>query len=114
MNTTDRRQAAIGLLRDYMGGRIDRRQLLKSAAAAGALLPVLSIMRGASPAFAQDASPVADANAGSTIVVPADLRTDLSGSAITWMGLSLGRSGPSLDPGRPRQVHRSHRHHSEL
>jgi hypothetical protein len=76
VNTSDRRQATVGLLRDYMGGRIDRRQLLKSAAAAGVLLPVLSIMRGAAPASAQDASPAADASAGSTITVPADLRTD--------------------------------------
>jgi trehalose/maltose transport system substrate-binding protein len=69
-----------------MGGRIDRRQLLKSAAAAGVLLPVLSIMRGAAPASAQDASPAADASAGSTITVPADLRTDLTGAEIAWMG----------------------------
>jgi trehalose/maltose transport system substrate-binding protein len=88
VNNTDRRQATVGLLRDYMGGRIDRRQLLKSAAAAGVLLPVLSIMRGASPAFAQDASPAADANVGSTITVPADIRTDLSGAEIAWMGPS--------------------------
>ena len=86
--TTDRRTVAVDLLRDYMGGRIDRRQLLKSAAAAGALLPVLSIMRGASPAFAQDATPMPDASAGSTIVVPADVRTDLSGAEIAWMGPS--------------------------
>jgi hypothetical protein len=86
MTNTDRRQTAYGLLRDYMAGRIDRRQLLKSAAAAGALLPVLSIMRGASPAFAQDASPAADMEAGSTIVVPSDIRTDLSGATIAWMG----------------------------
>ncbi len=84
--TTDRRGVATDLLRDYMGGRIDRRQLLKSAAAAGALLPVLSIMRGASPAFAQDASPATEAAAGSTIVVPANVRTDLSGQEIAWMG----------------------------
>ncbi|MCA9859852.1 MAG: ABC transporter substrate-binding protein [Thermomicrobiales bacterium] len=88
MKRTDRRQASIGLLRDYMAGRIDRRQLLKSAAAAGVLLPVLSIMRGASPAFAQDASPAAGGEAGSTIVVPADLRTDLAGATIAWMGTS--------------------------
>lgn len=87
-NTQDRRQKSIELLRDYMSGRIDRRQLLKSAAAAGALLPVLSIMRGASPAFAQDATPVPDATAGDTIVVPSDLRTDLSGTKIAYMGLS--------------------------
>ncbi len=85
VNTNNGKRVATDLLRDYMGGRIDRRQLLKSAAAAGALLPVLSIMRGASPAFAQDASPAAAA-AGSTIVVPADLRTDLSGAEIAWMG----------------------------
>src|SRR5687767_13641500 len=67
---TDRRQTSITLLRDYMGGRIDRRQLLKSAAAAGVLLPVLSLMRGQSyVASAQDASPAADPNAGSTITV---------------------------------------------
>lgn len=87
-NANDRRQKSIELLRDYMAGRIDRRQLLKNAAAAGALLPVLSIMRGAAPAYAQDASPAADAAAGSTIVVPADIRTDLSGATIAWMGPS--------------------------
>ena len=85
MNKSDRRQASIGLLRDYMGGRIDRRQLLKSAAAAGVLLPVLSIMRGAVPAYAQDASPAAEAP-GYSIVVPEGLRTDLSGKEISWMG----------------------------
>jgi trehalose/maltose transport system substrate-binding protein len=77
-----------------MGGRIDRRQLLKSAAAAGVMLPVLSIMRGAAPAMAQDATPVPDANAGSTITVPADLRTDLTGAEIAWMGPSA--SDPDL------------------
>jgi len=94
VKNTVRREATIGLLRDYMGGRIDRRQLLKSAAAAGVLLPVLSIMRGASPTLAQDASPVA-AEAGSTITVPADLRTDLSGKEIAWMGPN------SADPDLP-------------
>ena len=84
----DRRTKSVELMRDYMGGRIDRRQLLKSAAAAGVLLPVISIMRGAGPAYAQDATPVADATAGSTITVPADVRTDLSGAEIAWMGPS--------------------------
>ncbi len=95
MKSTDRREATIGLLRDYMGGRIDRRQLLKSAAAAGVLLPVLSIMRGASPASAQDASPAAAEEAGSTITVPSDIRTDLSGSKISIMGPN------SADPDLP-------------
>lgn len=85
MKNTDRRETTIGLLRDYMGGRIDRRQLLKSAAAAGVLLPVLSIMRGASPTHAQDASPAVEAP-GYSIVVPEGLRTDLSGKEISWMG----------------------------
>ncbi len=85
MKNTDRRETTIGLLRDYMGGRIDRRQLLKSAAAAGVLLPVLSIMRGASPTYAQDASPAAE-TPGYSIVVPEGLRTDLSGKEISWMG----------------------------
>lgn len=85
MKNTDRRETTIGLLRDYMGGRIDRRQLLKSAAAAGVLLPVLSIMRGASPTYAQDASPAVEAP-GYSIVVPEGLRTDLSGKEISWMG----------------------------
>lgn len=86
MNKSDRREATIGLLRDYMGGRIDRRTLLKSAAAAGVLLPVLSIMRGNSyVASAQDASPAAEAP-GYSIVVPEGLRTDLSGKEIAWMG----------------------------
>lgn len=85
--SSDRQSKSIELLRDYMGGRIDRRQLLKSAAAAGVLLPVLSIMRGSSyVASAQDATPAADASAGSTITVPAGLRTDLSGTTIAWMG----------------------------
>jgi len=85
VKNTDRRETTIGLLRDYMGGRIDRRQLLKSAAAAGVLLPVLSIMRGASPTYAQDASPAVEAP-GYSIVVPEGLRTDLSGKEISWMG----------------------------
>lgn len=85
MKNTDRREATIGLLRDYMGGRMDRRQLLKSAAAAGVLLPVLSIMRGASPTFAQDATPTAE-TPGYSIKVPEGLRTDLAGQEIAWMG----------------------------
>lgn len=92
----DRRSTSIALLRDYMSGTIDRRKLLKSAAAAGVLLPVLSIMRGASyTALAQDASPVADANTGSTIVVPEGLRSDLTGTEIAFMGAS------SADPDLP-------------
>lgn len=85
-NANDRRQKSIELLRDYMAGRIDRRQLLKNAAAAGALLPVLSIMRGQTyVASAQDASPAAEAP-GYSIVVPEGLRTDLAGKKIAWMG----------------------------
>jgi len=84
-NTNDRREKSIELLRDYMGGRIDRRQLLKAAAAAGVMAPVLSIMAGRSyTAMAQDASPAAEW--GSTIVLPEGLRTDLSGAEVAFMG----------------------------
>jgi trehalose/maltose transport system substrate-binding protein len=94
-HTENRRPKSVELLRDYMAGRIDRRQLLKSAAAAGVLLPVLSIMRGQSyVASAQDATPVPDPNAGSTITVPEGLRTDLSGATIAFMGAST--SDPDL------------------
>jgi trehalose/maltose transport system substrate-binding protein len=95
VNNTNRQSPTIGLLRDYMSGRIDRRQLLKSAAAAGVLLPVLSIMRGAAPALAQDATVAPDPSAGSTIVMPEGLRTDLAGAEIALMGAS------SSDPNLP-------------
>jgi len=96
IKSTDRRSKSVELLRDYMAGRIDRRQLLKSAAAAGVLLPVLSIMRGQTyVALAQDATVAPDPNAGSTIVVPEGIRTDLSGASIAFMGAS------SSDPDLP-------------
>ncbi len=94
--TSDRPSKSVELLRDYMAGRIDRRQLLKKAAAAGVLLPVLSIMRGQTyVASAQDATVAPDPNAGSTIVMPEGLRTDLEGAEISLMGAS------SSDPNLP-------------
>jgi trehalose/maltose transport system substrate-binding protein len=83
---------------EFFRGKISRREMLKRAAAAGATASTMAMLAGGRSAFAQDAtpgtpgaSPVASPGAtpgatgtpGSTIVVPAGLRTDLSGQRIS-------------------------------
>src|SRR5215204_3340698 len=61
-------------------GRLSRRDAIKRAAALGIGAAAFGTILRSQGAFAQDATPAA---AGSTIVAPADLRTDLSGQTIT-------------------------------
>jgi len=79
METTTR------LIGEYMSGRISRRELMTRATALGLLAPVMAVMGGSRRAYAQDAeaTPLPDPNAGSTIQLPAELRTDLQGATIT-------------------------------
>lgn len=59
-NELDRqRQAATGLVRDHMAGRLSRRQLLARAGVAGISVPVLSSTLGAARVMAQDGTPAA-------------------------------------------------------
>ena len=77
---------ATRLVADYVSGRLTRREMIRKAVAAGVSVPAIAaILAGASPrrAFAQDATPIPDPDAASTLVVPSGLRTDLSGSSIT-------------------------------
>ena len=81
-----RSETATRLVADYLSGRLNRRQMFGRAAALGLTASVLGLMGGRSPrrAFAQDAAtPLPDPDAGSTIVVPQGLRTDLQGAEIT-------------------------------
>jgi trehalose/maltose transport system substrate-binding protein len=82
--TRRHRPTANSLVRDYLGGRIDRRELLRRAAAAGILAPVMMLLGGSRRyAHAQDAAtPAPDPSAGNTIVVPEGLRTDLAGAEV--------------------------------
>jgi trehalose/maltose transport system substrate-binding protein len=73
-------------------GRTTRRELLRRAGYLGisaAALPYVLRNRGVA---AQDATPVAEA--GSTIVVPANIRTDLAGQSITAYITSPGTGEP--------------------
>ncbi len=88
---------ANGLVREYLSGRIGRRELIGKATALGLLAPVMMVLGGSrSTVFAQDeGTPIPDPDAGSTIVIPDGLRTDLSGAQIAIMGSS------SSDPNTP-------------
>jgi len=91
------RITANALVREYLSGRIERRELLRRAAALGLLAPVTMVLGGmSSQAYAQDeATPIPDPDAGSTIVMPEGLRTDLAGAEIAIMASS------TVDPNTP-------------
>jgi trehalose/maltose transport system substrate-binding protein len=91
------RTTANSLVRDYLSGRINRRELLGRASALGMLVPVMMVLGGSrSSVFAQDeATPIPDPSAGSTIVMPEGLRTDLAGTEIAIMASS------TVDPNTP-------------
>ena len=90
--TPEVRKRRIGeLLREYQKGRINRRELMVRGSALGIsafFLNKLSLDK----AFAQDATPEAIVP-GSTITMPADLRTDLGGAEITAV---LAQDGPGV------------------
>lgn len=69
------------LMAEALTGRLSRRDVARRAAALGLSAPMVGMLMRAT-ANAQDASPAADAEAGSTIVVPEGLRTDLGGTRI--------------------------------
>jgi len=64
-------------------GRLSRRDAIKRAGVLGVSATAFGLILRSQGVRAQDATPAAEAAAGSTIVVPSDLRTDLSGQTIT-------------------------------
>lgn len=75
--------------RDFVTGRISRRDLLFRAAMAGASIATLSALNRL-PAAAQgtpgaDGTPAAEQEPGWSIQVPKGLRTDLGGQNVTWI-----------------------------
>lgn len=88
--TANERQIA-GLLRDFRRGVINRREFLARGSALGISAYFLGRIT-TDRAFAQDATPEGIAPA-STLTMPADLRTDLSGTEITAV---LGQDGPGV------------------
>ena len=88
---TDRNRQISDLLKEWRKGDITRRELLARGSALGIsafFLGKLSMDK----AFAQDATPEAIAP-GSTITMPADLRTDLGGAELTAI---LAQDGPGV------------------
>lgn len=71
------------LMEDFKRGNISRRDVLRRGFVLGLSAPVIAsiLAIGARGAYAQDATPAADV-AGSTIVVPEGLRTDLAGKRV--------------------------------
>ncbi|MBA2755159.1 MAG: ABC transporter substrate-binding protein [Chloroflexia bacterium] len=75
-------------------GEITRREMLQQGAAAGIGAATLALFaNGPRRAWAQDATPAAGVEVGSTVPVPTDLRTDLTGQEITAI---LGNDGPGV------------------
>src|SRR5687767_933906 len=72
------------LVDGVMGGKLSRREAIRRAGLLGVSAPVAAMLIRSGVASAQDATPAGEAVApGSTIVVPANLRTDLSGQQIS-------------------------------
>ncbi len=72
------------LVKGVLGGKLSRREAIRRAGLLGVSAPVAAMLIRSGIANAQDASPVPEDMApGSTIVVPANLRTDLSGQEIS-------------------------------
>jgi len=78
------------LLADSLTGKSSRRDIMKKGAALGLSVPALSLIASAHgrSALAQNVTP------GSTIQIPANIRTDLKGQEITVI---LGASGPGTN-----------------
>jgi len=91
MTSVDNDRKIEALLSDVRRGRISRRDLFKRGAALGISFGFLAKL-STDAAFAQDATPEAIAP-GSTITMPADLRTDLAGAEITAV---LAQDGPGV------------------
>ena len=89
--TEQRTQAIKELLNDFRRGKITRRELMARGSAVGVSAFFLNRLATDS-AFAQDATPEAIAP-GSTLEMPADLRTDLGGAQITAV---LAQDGPGV------------------
>jgi trehalose/maltose transport system substrate-binding protein len=79
------------LLKDFRRGSINRRELIARGTALGISAFFLGRLT-TDRAFAQDATPEA-ITPGSTITMPADLRTDLAGAEITAI---LAQDGPGV------------------
>lgn len=88
---TDRRKEIGDLLKDFRRGNINRRELMVRGTALGIAAVFLGRL-ASDRAFAQDATPESIAP-GSTLVMPADLRTDLTGAEITAV---LAQDGPGV------------------
>jgi trehalose/maltose transport system substrate-binding protein len=88
---TDRNKQIGDLLKDFRSGNINRRELMVRGTSLGIAAVFLGRL-ASDQAFAQDATPEAVAP-GSTLTMPADLRTDLSGTEITAV---LGQDGPGV------------------
>jgi trehalose/maltose transport system substrate-binding protein len=72
------------LVENVSRGKLSRREAIRRAGLLGVSAPVAAMLIRSGMASAQDATPtVMEGEVGSTIVVPANLRTDLSGQEIT-------------------------------
>ncbi len=80
------------LFQDSLSARVSRRDVLKRGTILGLSASSLMALTRAYGVSAQDATPSPVA-AGSTLVAPTNLRTDLSGQEIT---VTLGADGPSV------------------
>jgi len=72
------------LMAETLAGQLSRRELMRRATALGLSAPLIGLMLSAQTraAQAQDATPPPDPTAGSTIVIPEGLRTDLQGQRV--------------------------------
>jgi len=75
----------VQLMVDFEKGSISRRDVLRRGFVLGLSAPVIAsiLMMGTRGAAAQDGTPAAEVEAGSTIVVPEGLRTDLGGTKVS-------------------------------
>ncbi len=85
------------LMAESLSGQISRREMLRRAGALGLSAPLIGLMLSAHSRSARAQEPTAppDPDAGSTIVVPQGLRTDLAGATIAAV------LSDTTDPNRP-------------
>jgi len=83
--TEERTNAISTLMSDFRRGNISRRDVLRRGFVLGLSAPMIAtiLQTGGRSALAQDGTPAAGAEPGSTIVVPAGLRTDLAGGRVS-------------------------------